>query len=295
MSNAAANLVHSPSTSKTSRRLIGLLPAGGRGTRISPLPMSKELFPIGFQELSHMRLGPENQRSGLRPKVACQYLLDNMRQAGITHAFIILRPGKWDIPDYLGDGSFLGMNLAYLTIHVPFGVPFSLNQAYPFIQDATVAMGFPDILIQPNDAYSQLIKRLDQTNADVILGLFPTDQPENVGVVDYDQDTGRVSGIFEKSNVTHLRYMWAIALWHPPFTEFLNQFIQDKLQPLIGTQSPQTLTQIPPYTEIPIGDVIQAAINAGLHVNSHPFENGSYLDIGTPENLQQAIRNHLPQ
>lgn len=274
------------SASKSSRRLVGLLPAGGRGTRISPLPMSKELFPIGFQEWDN--------RPGLRPKVACQHLLDNMRLAGITTAFIILRPGKWDIPDYLGDGSFLGMNLAYLTIHVPFGVPFSLNQAYPFIQDATVAIGFPDMLIQPDDAYSQLLERLEQTNADVMLGLFPTDQPEKVGVVDYDQDTGRVLGIFEKSTLTHLPYMWAIALWQPTFTEFLNRFIQNKLQALIGTQSPQILTEIPPYTEIPIGDVIEAAIEAGLHVNSHPFESGRYLDIGTPENLQQAIREQLP-
>ena len=294
MSNDSANFAYHPSPSQTSHRLIGLLPAGGRGTRISPLPMSKELFPIGFQEWPHTHSGQDNQRPGLRPKVACQYLLDNMRQAGITDAFIILRPGKWDIPAYLGDGSFLGMNLAYLTIHVPFGVPFSLNQAYPFIQDAIIAMGFPDILIKPDNAYSQLIKRLDQTNADVILGLFPTDQPQNVGVVDYDQDTGHVSGIFEKSTFTHLRYMWAIALWQPTFTEFLNQFIQNKLQTLIGNQSPQTLTQIPPYTEIPIGDVIQSAIDTGLHINSHPFENGSYLDIGTPENLQQAIRHHLP-
>jgi len=247
--------------------------------------MSKELFPIGFQEWQ--------KRSGQRPKVACQYLLDNMRQAGITTAFIILRPGKWDIPDYLGDGSFLGMNLAYLTIHVPFGVPFSLNQAYPFIQDATVAIGFPDMLIQPDDAYGQLLSRLDQTEADVVLGLFPTDQPEKVGVVDYDQDTGRVSGIFEKSTFTHLPYMWAIALWQPTFTEFLHTFIQDQLRQLIGLQSPQSLTQMPPYTEVPIGDVIQAAIDAGLHVNSHAFENGSYLDIGTPENLQKAIREHL--
>lgn len=248
--------------------------------------MSKELFPIGFQEW--------NPLPGLRPKVACQYLLDNMRQAGITEAFIILRPGKWDIPDYLGDGSFLGMNLAYLTIHVPFGVPFSLNQAYPFIQNSTVAIGFPDILVQPNNAYSQLLQRLNQTKADVVLGLFPTDQPEKVGVVDYEQNSGRVSGIFEKSPFTHLRYMWAIALWQPTFTEFLNQFIQAKLQQLIGGRSPQTLTEIPAYTEVPIGDVIQAAIEDGLHVNSHPFESGSYLDIGTPENLQQAIREHLP-
>ena len=270
----------------TPKRIIGLLPAGGQGTRISPLPMSKELFPIGFQQWPDL--------PGLRPKVACQYLLEAMGRAGITEAFMILRPGKWDIPAYLGDGAALRMHVAYLTIHVPFGVPFSLNQAYPFVRDATVAIGFPDILIQPDDAYVQALDRLQTTNADVVLGLFPTDQPEKVGVVDFD-DTGRVSGIFEKSALTHLRYMWAIALWQPTFTEFLHQFVQEKQRHLIGDQCPQFLKEMPPYTEIPIGDVIHAAIQTGLHVNTQVFETGSYLDIGTPENLQAAIRrNSIP-
>ena len=152
-----------------SQKIIGLLPAAGQGSRISPLPMSKELFPIGFQDLAD---------KGLRPKVACQYLLEAMGQAGVQESFLILRPGKWDIPAYLGDGSQLNMRLAYMTVHVPFGVPFSLNQAYPFVTDAIIAMGFPDILFSPANAYTQLLNRLQTTEADVVLGLLPTDQPE---------------------------------------------------------------------------------------------------------------------
>jgi glucose-1-phosphate thymidylyltransferase len=265
-------------------KVIGLLPAAGQGTRISPLPMSKELFPIGFRAVAG--------KSGPRPKVVCHYLLEKMHQAGITEAFLILRPGKWDIPEFLGDGADLGMRLAYLTVHVPFGVPFSLHQAYPFIQNATVVMGFPDILFRPDDAYKVLLERLHTGNADVILGLFPTDQPEKVGVVDFDA-SGQVQGIYEKSNFTHLRYMWAIAAWRPSFTEFLHQFVTDRQYQLIGNQAPQNLKEMPPYTEVPIGDVIQASIQAGLKVAAHPFETGSYLDIGTPENLMTAIQQHL--
>ncbi|MEM8614669.1 MAG: sugar phosphate nucleotidyltransferase, partial [Cyanobacteria bacterium P01_H01_bin.105] len=198
------------------QRIIGLVPAAGQGSRISPLPMSKELFPIGFQNLAD---------KGLRPKVVCQYLLEAMGKAGVQESFMILRPGKWDIPGYLGDGSQLNMRLAYLTVHVPFGVPFSLNQAYPFVKDAIVAMGFPDLLFSPADAYVQLIDRLQTTQADVVLGLFPTDQPDKVGLVDFDQD-GVVLGIYEKSQLTHLPYMWAIAVWRPSFTEFLHRFVE---------------------------------------------------------------------
>ncbi|MEM9265754.1 MAG: sugar phosphate nucleotidyltransferase [Cyanobacteria bacterium P01_F01_bin.13] len=261
------------------QKIIGLLPAAGQGSRISPLPMSKELFPIGFQDLAG---------KGLRPKVACQYLLEAMGLGGVQESFLILRPGKWDIPAYLGDGSQLGMRLAYLTVHVPFGVPFSLNQAYPFVKDAIIAMGFPDILFSPADAYTQLINRLQTTQADVVLGLFPTDQPGKVGLVDFDS-AGVVSGIYEKSNLTHLRYMWAIALWRPSFTDFLHQFVETKLRALIGEESPMLLKQIPNYTETPIGDVIMGAIANNLRVEAIPFKDGHYLDIGTPENLIKAV------
>lgn len=263
-----------------SARLVGLVPAAGQGTRIGPLPMSKELFPIGFQ--------PSGEGAGWRPKVACHYLLEKMHSAGMTEAFIILRPGKWDIPAYLGDGGLLGMRLAYLTVHVPFGVPFSLDQAYPFIREATVALGFPDILFQPEDAFRRLLARQSATRADVVLGLFPTDQPETVGVVEFDS-TGRVSAIIEKSPLTHLRYMWALAVWQPTFTEFLHQVVESKRRALIGHAVPQALQQFPPQPELPIGNVIQEGIHAGLRVEAEVFDSGQCLDIGTPENLIKAI------
>ena len=266
----------------SSQKIIGLLPAAGQGSRISPLPMSKELFPIGFQDLTG---------KGVRPKVACQYLLGAMRQAGVQEAFLILRPGKWDIPAYLGDGSQFKMRLAYLTVHVPFGVPFSLNQAYPFVHDAIIVMGFPDILFDPADAYRHLLTRLQTTQADVVLGLFPTDHPQNVGVVDVDQH-GVVSGIYEKSQLTHLRYMWAIAVWQPSFTEFLHHYVEAQLKALIGGNSPVLMNQFPDYIETPIGDVIQEAIANGFRVEAIPFEMGHYLDIGTPENLRHAAYHY---
>ena len=31
--------------------LVGLIPAAGKGTRLHPLPFSKELYPIGYLEV----------------------------------------------------------------------------------------------------------------------------------------------------------------------------------------------------------------------------------------------------
>ncbi len=230
-------------------------------------------------------------RAGPRPKVVCHYLLEKMQRAGVEQAFFILRPGKWDIPNFLGDGAELGIHLAYLTVHVPFGVAFSLDQSYPFLRGATVVLGFPDILFEPENAYQMLLDRLHGGEADVVLGLFPTDQPEKVGVVDFDEN-GVVRGIYEKSGLTHLPYMWAIAAWRPSFSDFLHRFVGDRQRSLIGDQIPQHMKELPPYAETPIGDVIQSALESGLRVEAVPFPQGYYLDIGTPANLARAIEQH---
>ncbi|HEY9910234.1 MAG TPA: sugar phosphate nucleotidyltransferase [Thermosynechococcaceae cyanobacterium] len=252
--------------------VVALIPAAGQATRISPLPLSKELYPIGFQSIDDC--------GNLRPKVVGQYLLERLRRAGITKTYIILRSGKWDIPAYFGDGSALGMSLGYLMMGRPYGVPYTLDQAYPFVKDAIVAMGFPDLLLQPEEVFVRLLDRQSRNQADVVLGAFPSNQPYKVGMVDFDE-TGRVLWIVEKPKTTHLRYMWGVAVWTPAFTQFLHIYLAD----LERDRDPNVA-----YPEVPIGDVIQAAIEKGLKVEAEAFPEGAYLDIGTPEDLMRAVR-----
>lgn len=271
------------STGKTEPPLepaIGLIPAAGAGSRIAPLPMSKELYPVGFGRALGGRFGP---------KASAEYLLERMAIAGVREAFVILRPGKWDIPAYLGDGSAFGIRTAYLTVHVPYGVPFTLDQAFPFIRERSVVLGFPDILLWPEDAYAGVLKRLHHGSADAVLGLFPTQEPNKVGIVEMDTE-GRVRGIFEKSSRTDLPYMWAIAVWKPSFTDFLHLQVQGLLQSLHVERHSQKTIPAAGVTEIPIGDILHASIQAGLRVEAEVFRNGRYIDIGTPENLCRAIR-----
>ena len=197
---------------------MGLIPAGGQASRIAPLPCSKELFPIGFR--------PAEEGRSSRPKVVAHYLLEKMRFAGISKGYIVLRPGKWDIPAYFGDGSILNMHLAYLMLGVPFGVPFTLDQAYPFVRDATVAFGFPDILFEPEDGFVRLLARRSETRSDIILGLFPANHPSKEDTVDFDS-RGIVRDITLRPSESTLRYTWGIAVWGPNFTEFLHGWVRD--------------------------------------------------------------------
>jgi len=265
------------------REVVGLLPAGGQATRIAPLPVSKELYPVGFRRV-------EEDRS-LRPKVVCHYLLEKMRLAGIIRAYIVLREGKWDIPAYLGDGTMLDMHLAYLMMRLPFGAPYTINQAYPFVQDALVAFGFPDIIFQPDDAFVQLLNRQATTNADIILGLFPADQPQKMDMVDLDEN-GQVRQIVIKPLQTHLRYTWFIAVWTPVFTRFMHEHLV-AIRNVNGQDDAGN--NAPEQRELFVGDVIQAAIHNDLRVETVLFPDGTYLDIGTPDDLMKAVRNFAAQ
>ena len=263
------------------QRIIGLVPAAGQATRLSPLPFSKELYPIGF-----MHFKKDND---LRPKPVCMHLLERMKIAGVKDIFIVLRKGKWDIPDYLGDGSALGMNFAYLMMNLPFGVPYTLSQAFPFSKDAIVAFGFPDIIFQPDDAFLHLLAKQSETNAEVVLGIFPTDAPQKWDMIDFDIG-GRVVGIIFKPQHTHLQYAWAIAVWTPAFTRFMHSYL---LAQQMLNEEETTGNNSSDSRELSMGDVILSAIENNVHVDSVTFKKGSCLDIGTPDDMMKALQSQL--
>ena len=265
------------------REVVGLLPAAGKATRLARLPCSKELYPIGFQHLPNGR--------GLHSKPVCIYVLEKMRLAGISKAYIILRKGKWDIPGYLRDGGMLGMHLAYLMMNLPFGVPYTLDQAYPFLKNSAVALGFPDIIFKPDDAFVQLLARQAQSKADIVLALFPAHQPNKTDMVDVDAD-GRIRGIQVKPARTHLRFAWIIAVWTPVFTQFMHEYLASIQQKI---QQYNTSNNLSESRELFVGDVIQAAIDDNFHVEGIIFQDGTYLDIGTQDNLFKAIRDSVLQ
>ncbi|MCB0164532.1 MAG: dTDP-glucose pyrophosphorylase [Anaerolineae bacterium] len=266
---------HLTSPAPSPREIIGLMPSGGQANRLAPLPASKELYPIGFRSTDE----------GLRPKVVCAYLLEAMQRAGVSKTYIILREGKWDIPAYLKDGAMLAMPLAYLLMNLPFGVPYTVDQAYPFVRHGLIAFGFPDIIFQPEDAFTTLITHQTDTAADLVLGLFPTDYPQKADMVEFDRD-GRLRKIVIKPEQTDLVYTWIIAVWTPTFTEFMHNYVQLAYKRPAYAEADPGATGWP---ELYIGRVFQAAIDAGLKVEYTLFREGNFLDIGTPEDLVRAI------
>jgi len=254
--------------------IIGLIPAAGRATRLPSLTGSKEMIPVELHKTE------DNVSS--RPRVVCEYLLEHMKKAGITKVFMVLREGKWDIPSHFGDGTEMGINLAYLLMGLPYGPPFTLDQAYPFVQHALIALGFPDIVFESDDAYTRLIAKQKETRADVVLGLFPTEQSVNVDMVQVDDDS-RVRQIIIKPSRTTLRHTWGIAVWTPVFTRFMHEYLLTIQGELESSKNN--------IHELHVGDVIQTAIDHGLQVMSVVVSDKPYIDIGLPENLARIKVN----
>jgi glucose-1-phosphate thymidylyltransferase len=252
-----------------SNRIIGLIPAAGEAKRLAPLPCSKELLPVGSWTLKN---------GTVRPKPACLYLLEKMKYAGIKNVYIIIRNGKWDIPAYLGDGSLIDAHIAYLMMGSPYGAPFSLDQAYPFVKDSIIALGYPDIIFKPDDAYMQLMDKYEYKKADVILGLFRTEKPEKMDMVHLDRG-GRVRDIDIKPKVTDLQYTWTIALWNQKFTEFMHSYITKIVE--VIEQNKETIARKEYY----VGNVFRDALKEGFIFDSVIFNDGFAVDIGTEEEL----------
>lgn len=255
---------------RAEREIVGVIPAAGRAARISPLPCSKEVYPLGFR--------PAPDGTGLRAKVAAHYLLEKMKFAGISKVYIVLRSGKWDIPAYFENGSALDLKLAYVITPSTPGPPYTVDEAYPFTKDAQVAFGFPDIVFPTEDVYVRLLTTQVRGAADLVLALFPARDPSHVDMVDVGP-RGRVRQIVSKPAHSRLRYTWVAAVWTPVFSAFMHEHLSSR-SPNHGKSN----------QELSVGEVFQAAIRAGITCEAAVFDDHRWIDIGRPEDLVRAVR-----
>jgi glucose-1-phosphate thymidylyltransferase len=252
---------------------IGLIPAAGIAKRLGSLAFSKELLPIGFKA--------GRKEPGL--KAVSTYLLEKFYQAGINKVYTVVRKGKWDILNYYGDGREIGIPLAYLIMAYPFGVPYTLDQAYPFVKTSKVFLGFPDILFEPENAFTEADAALGQNCADLTLGLYPVSDKRQIqksDMVQFETD-GRITQIIVKPETTDLKFSWVFAIWKPDFTLFMHDYLKHDLAKRQKNSN---------QAEIHLGHVIQAAIESGLSVFGHLFADFNFIDVGNPENLAEALK-----
>lgn len=248
------------------RGLVGLIPAAGIARRLGGLSQSKEILPVVF--------GSNRTEYSVTAKPVCTHLLGGLSRAGVTKAFIVLRTGKWDVPETLAKYPATGLDLSYILIDESAGVPWTLDRAYKFVSGSNVVMGFPDVLVRPPTFYRQLVDELRAGRSDVVLGVMPTTNPGKVDVVEI-ADNGKVHSIRPKPDDLSAAKAWIAAAWRPSFSDYLHDY-------LVNSPARSSTDR-----EIQIGDILAASLN-DLDVRAVEFEDGHFIDIGTPEDLARV-------
>jgi glucose-1-phosphate thymidylyltransferase len=238
---------------------VGVIPAAGLGTRLMPHGYPKELLPIVVRTAD-----------GSVPQPVVISSLEQMRRAGVTECAVVIAEWKLEIARVLGERA-ADVALAYVVRSVPRGLADALVAPGPWIRGRDVCLALPDTLITPDDALAQVVTELGTSGADLVLGVFPTEHPEQLGPVRIADD-GRVLEVLDKPASTDVRTTWGIAAWSPRFTELLTDAVRTE----------PTIT---------LGAVFARALTAGLGVRAVWFPAGRFLDVGTPAGLAKALRD----
>jgi glucose-1-phosphate thymidylyltransferase len=251
----------------TEPRVYGVVPAAGRGRRVAGLRWRKDLYPIGWEEVLVDGVPCR------RPRVVGAYLLDGMARAGAERLFLIVGDSG-DVMRHFG-AEHEGVPIAYLYQEELRGGAFAIDLARPWLApEHTVLFGFPDTIVEPPDAFARLLTGHRASRADLTLGLFPTDRPSEFGMVRLEGD--RPVELVDKPARTDLRLMYGMGAWGPRVTA---------LQADLLAAAPAGREAVP-------GDIFNAAIAAGLDVRAMTFADGRYLDVGTPAELNRAVRQY---
>jgi len=158
----------------------GIILAGGSGTRLYPITksISKQIIPVYDKPMIY-------------------YPLSVLILAGIREILIISTPKDIHLyEDLLGDGSQLGLKLAYKIQPAPDGLAQAFILGDGFIGNDNVCLVLGDNIFYGYGFGATLLETAKLEDGAVVFGYWVKD-PERYGVVEFD-DKGNVIGIEEK-------------------------------------------------------------------------------------------------
>jgi glucose-1-phosphate thymidylyltransferase len=244
-----------------------ILPAAGIGARLSPSLYPKELLPIRYAVSGGQAT----------PSLVIEHSIRAMHIAGVNTGAIVISPQKYEILRYLGDGSRFGVSLMYAVQSAPTGLPAALDRVIPWLGSYPVCLAMPDTIFLPNTAVADVADLMIRSDADLVLGVFPTRHPERFGPVEIAPN-GKVLRVEEKPVAPKIFNTWGVAAWGPRFTQLLH-----------STVGAMSNAEQQDAAEMSLGHIFDLAVKQGLSVQAVYKENSEIFDLGTPEGLYQAI------
>ena len=234
----------------------GIILAGGSGTRLYPVTKvaSKQLMPIYDKPMVY-------------------YPLSTLMLAGIKDILVISTPE--DTPKYeslLGDGSHLGLSFSYRVQPSPDGLAQAFILGEEFIGDDDISLILGDNIFYGGHLPERLQKsvKVVQSSKDAIVFGYYVNNPEQYGVLEFDQNGNAIS-IEEKPVNPKSNYAISGLYFYP------NDVIE-----VAKNQKPS------PRGELEITDVNQYYLNQDRLQVEQMGRGYAWLDTGTHDSLLEA-------
>jgi glucose-1-phosphate thymidylyltransferase len=156
----------------------GLIPSGGKGTRLYPLTYSsaKQLIPVANKPVLFR-------------------VIEAIRDAGITDIGIVVGDTAQEIQTAIGRGGRWGVQITYIHQEQPLGLAHVVKVSRDFLGDERFVMFLGDNVIQ--GGISGLIAQFAESAWHSQIVLTRVSHPEQYGVAELDQE-GRIVRLVEK-------------------------------------------------------------------------------------------------
>jgi len=165
----------------------GIILAGGRGTRLSPLTkvLNKQLLPLYDKPLIF-------------------YPLSVLMLAGIKDILIITNQGETSLfKKILRNGENLGIKISYKEQKRPNGLPEAFIIGEKFIKNQSVALILGDNFFY-GQGFTNRIKEKIQENRGATIFTYTVNNPSDYGIIELDKNN-KIKNILEKPKKTKSR------------------------------------------------------------------------------------------